>query len=89
MEHVSGKTAFITGGSYDLSRDTKLKTPVDEGTATNDADRRVYAQAFQCNIEQAYFLSIFTSMKTNAFSLDLNFKPYLDDNPCFYRSTWR
>lgn len=82
---------FYTGGLYDLSRDAGLARLVDQGAATNAADsrRQVYAQAFKRITEQAYFLPIFTYVKTYAFSRDLNFKPYLDDNPRFYRAAWR
>ena len=62
-----------------------------EGGATIDPDKRraAYTAAIKRITEQAYWLPVSTYVQTYAFSRQLNFKPYPDELPRFYLSSWK
>jgi len=64
---------------------------VDDAGTTVDPDRRraLYAEAIRRITAQAYFLPLFTYVKTYASVRTLNFRPFGDELPRFYLSSWR
>ena len=82
---------FYTKGSFAMAYDDEVTALVNEGARILDAERRkaLYAQAFRLITERAYFLPLFTYVKTYGFSKQLAFTPFVDDNPRFYRARWR
>jgi peptide/nickel transport system substrate-binding protein len=82
---------FFTFGGDDYARDPVLKELVLKGGATNDPDerRRNYGAAIKRITENAYWLPLHTYVTTYGVSRQLNFKPYPDELPRFYLSSWK
>jgi peptide/nickel transport system substrate-binding protein len=82
---------FFTGSGSDYARDPTLKELVDQGGSHTDPDerRKYYAQAIKLVMDQAYFMPLNTAVTTYAFSRQLNFKPYPDELPRFFLSSWK
>ncbi|MBS0561541.1 MAG: ABC transporter substrate-binding protein, partial [Proteobacteria bacterium] len=82
---------FFTGGPNDYTRDPAIEALVRQGGSVTDADerRKAYAQAIKLITAQANFLPLFTYSKTYGFSRNLNFKPFPDELPRFYLSSWK
>ena len=83
--------SFINGGSQDYIRDPELQKLVDQGGSSVDpAERkRNYSAAIKMITEKMYFLPLFNSVVTYGMSKDLNFKPWPDELPRFYLSSWK
>jgi peptide/nickel transport system substrate-binding protein len=83
--------SFINGGSQDYIRDPELQKLVDMGgSSTNPDDRKkYYSQAIKMITERMDFLPLFNSVVTYGVSKDLNFKPWPDELPRFYLSSWK
>ena len=82
---------YFTFGSYDYARDPELKRLVEEGGATVDPEKRhqAYAEAIKRATEQAYWLPMFTDVKTYAYSKELEFTPWADELPRYFLSKWK
>jgi peptide/nickel transport system substrate-binding protein len=82
---------FFSGGDEDYTRDPKVEKLVEKGGSTVDPDERRddYAQAIHIITANADFLPLFTFVTTYGISRSLNFKPYPDELPRFYLSSWR
>ncbi|MCW3474560.1 ABC transporter substrate-binding protein [Limobrevibacterium gyesilva] len=82
---------FFTGGGDDYVRDPELKALVEKGGATTDPDerRKFYSAAIKRITENAYWLPLHTYVTTYGISRQLNFKPYPDELPRFYLSSWK
>jgi peptide/nickel transport system substrate-binding protein len=82
---------FFGGGPNDYARDPELEKLVEEGGSTTDPDlrRKAYSQALRRISEQMYWLPLSTYVTTYAFSRQLNFKPYPDELPRFFLSSWK
>jgi peptide/nickel transport system substrate-binding protein len=82
---------FFGGASSDQVRDAEVTKLVQEGGATTDeaARKKAYSATIKRITENAYTLPLFTSVTTYGFSKQLNFKPYPDELPRFYLSTWK
>ncbi len=82
---------FFGGGSIDYSRNADLQKLVEQGGASINPDerRRNYIQAIHLITEQAYWLPLHTYVTTYGFARQLNFKPYPDEIPRFYLSSWK
>jgi peptide/nickel transport system substrate-binding protein len=82
---------FFTGGGNDYAHDPEVDKLVTEGGSTTDPDqrRKFYSQAIKLITERAEWLPMFTYVKTYGFSRQLNFKPYPDELPRFYLSSWK
>ena len=82
---------FFGGGGSDYSRDSDLEKMVADGDATTDPDerRRNYTAALRRIADEMYWLPINTYVTTYAFSRQLNFKPYPDELPRFFLSSWK
>ena len=82
---------FFGGGADDDARDPELARLVQEAGSTNDADvrRKAYSTLIRRATEQAYTLPMHTFVTYYGHSKDLNFKPYPDELPRFYLSSWK
>ena len=82
---------FFDGGAHDYSRDPEVTKLVLDGGTTTDLDlRRVaYSGAIRRITEQAYFMPLFTFVTTYAMNKQLNFRPFRDELPRFYLSSWK
>ena len=82
---------FFAGGARDTSRDPLVEALVSRGgAATNlDEQRKDYTDALRRIAEQMYWLPLNTYVTTYAFSRELNFKPFADEIPRFYLSSWK
>jgi peptide/nickel transport system substrate-binding protein len=83
--------SFINGGPQDTIRDPELQKLVDmAGSSINpDERRRYYSAAIKIITEKMYFLPMYNSVVTYGLTKDLNFKPYPDELPRFYLSSWK
>jgi len=83
--------SFINGGSQDYIRDPELQKLVDQGGSSVDpAERkRNYSAAIKMITEKMYFLPLFNSVVTYGVAKNLNFKPWPDELPRFYLSSWK
>ncbi len=83
--------SFINGGPQDYIRDPELQKLVDQGgTSVDPAERkRNYSAAIKMITEKMYMLPLFNSVVTYGVSKDLNFKPWPDELPRFYLSSWK
>ena len=82
---------FFSFAGQDYARDDAVRRAVDDAGTTVDPDRRraLYAEAIRRITAQAYFLPLFTYVKTYASVRTLNFRPFGDELPRFYLSSWR
>jgi peptide/nickel transport system substrate-binding protein len=82
---------FFTFGGNDYTRDPEIRDLVQAGEATVDPDqrRKAYNQAIKLITERADWLPMFTYSVTYGFSKQLNFKPYPDELPRFFLSSWK
>jgi peptide/nickel transport system substrate-binding protein len=82
---------FFGGGGNDYARDPEVEHLVDKGGATTDPDerRKDYSAALRRIADQMYWLPLSTYVTTYAFSRQLNFKPYPDELPRFFLSSWK
>lgn len=82
---------FFSFTGQDYARDDAVRKLVDEAGSVVDPDRRraLYADAIRRITGQAYFLPLFTYVKTYASVRTLVFKPFGDEIPRFYMSSWR
>lgn len=75
----------------DYTRDPELQKLVQAGGSTVDPDRRraAYSAAIKLITQKAYWLPLFTDSVTYGYSKQLNFKPYPDELPRFFLSSWK
>jgi len=75
----------------DDARDPQVRDWLDEGDSTIDVEARkaVYKKALQRIAEQAYWAPMFTWVSNNCMNKDLDFTPYPDAVPRFYRAKWK
>ncbi|MEJ0020425.1 MAG: ABC transporter substrate-binding protein [Acetobacteraceae bacterium] len=87
----AGLPYFFSGDAVDYARDPEVTKLVREGGAVTDPDarRKAYSAAIRRITEQAYFLPLWSYSTTYAFSRQLDFKPWPDELPRFYLSTWK
>ena len=82
---------FFTFGGQDYARDPEVRDLLLQGGSNTDPDvrRGAYSAAIKRITEQAYYMPLFTFVTTYAQSRTLNFKPFGDELPRFYLSSWR
>jgi peptide/nickel transport system substrate-binding protein len=83
--------AFVNGGNQDIIRDPELIKLVQAGGSSISPDdrRKYYSAAIKKMTEEMDFLPLFNSVTTYGMSKQLNFKPYPDELPRFYLSSWK
>jgi peptide/nickel transport system substrate-binding protein len=82
---------FFAGGDSDYTRDPVIENLVNKGGDTTDADERrdFYGRAINEITRHADWMPLFTEVTNYAVSRELNFKPYPDELPRFYLSSWK
>ena len=82
---------YFTFGPADQTRDPEVKRLVEAGGSTTDTDqrRKYYSEAIQLITSKAYWVPMFTQTITYGLSKQLNFKPFPDELPRFYLSSWK
>ncbi|MDR3474422.1 MAG: ABC transporter substrate-binding protein [Devosia sp.] len=82
---------YFGGGAFDYARDPDLEKLVEQGGSTVDPDqrRKAYSAAISMITEKAYWLPLYTYTTTYGYSKQLNFKPYPDELPRFFLSSWK
>jgi len=72
-------------------RDAEVTRLVREGASVTDPDawRRGYSAAIRRITEQANYLPLWSCPTTEAFSRQLEFKPWPDEPPRFYLASWK
>ena len=68
-----------------------MKAAVETGGTTTNPDqrRKQYALAIRLITERALWLPLFTHSITYGHARELNFKPFPDELPRFYLSSWK
>jgi peptide/nickel transport system substrate-binding protein len=81
---------YFGGGPNDYARDPQVMEDVKQGGLSMNADDRAkhYSAAIKRITEQAYWLSMFTSVTQYAFVKNLKFTPFPDELPRFYLCEW-
>ena len=82
---------YFDGSAHDYARDPELIALIKQGSATTDPDqrRKAYSAAIKMITERAYWMPMYTYTITYGLSRQLNFKPYPDELPRFYLSSWK
>ena len=82
---------FFSNNADDDTRDPEVTALIKQGGSVSDPDqrRKAYSAALKRITEQAYWLPLTTSVTNYAFSKTLNFKPFPDELPRFYLSSWK
>ena len=82
---------FFTGGPQDYARDGDVTAAIEAAGTTTDPDQRraAYRTAIKRISEQAFFLPLFTVVKTYGFSRALGFRAPADELPRFFLAGWR
>ena len=77
--------------NIDITRDPQVRDWLREGDSTIDptARKAVYKKALQRIAEQAYWAPLFTWVSNNCMNKELDFTPYPDAVPRFYRARWK
>jgi peptide/nickel transport system substrate-binding protein len=81
----------FTGSTQDYARDPELQKLIEEGgSVTDPAERRkAYDAAIKRITEKVYMLPMFNSVVTYGLTKQLNFKPWPDELPRFWLSSWK
>jgi peptide/nickel transport system substrate-binding protein len=82
---------FFGGGDNDYARVPELEKLVQHGDSVTDPiqRRKAYSAAIRMITEQALWMPLFTFVTTYAFNRQLNFKPYADELPRFFLTSWK
>jgi peptide/nickel transport system substrate-binding protein len=82
---------YFGGGASDYARDPEIEALVKQGGSTTDPDqrRKAYSAAIKLITERANWIPLYTYTVTYGVSRQLNFKPYPDELPRFFLSTWK
>jgi peptide/nickel transport system substrate-binding protein len=75
----------------DFARDQQVRDWLEEGDTSIDPEvrRTAYRKALGRISEQCYALPMFSWVTNNAFSKELDFKPYPDEIPRYFLSKWK
>jgi peptide/nickel transport system substrate-binding protein len=75
----------------DFAKDQQVRDWLEEGDTSIDPEvrRTAYRKALSRISEQCYSLPMFSWVTNNAFSKELDFKPYPDEIPRYFLSNWK
>jgi peptide/nickel transport system substrate-binding protein len=84
-------SVFFNGGEDDFARDpTVIETLKQADTSLDPAARKtLYSQAIKRITEQAYFVPLFSGVRSYGYNATLNFTAYADEIPRFYLYSWK
>jgi peptide/nickel transport system substrate-binding protein len=82
---------FFTHLPDDMVHDAEIKTWADQASRTIDPDERkqLYGQILRKIADNVYVLPLYTNPSVAAFTSDLAFRTWPDENPRFYMQRWR
>lgn len=82
---------FFKGGPDDYARDPELMEWLETADTSVDPDARMehYSRALRKIADQVYWVPLFSYTANYAFIEDLDFQPYPDEVPRFYRASWK
>ena len=82
---------FFTHLPDDMVQDAEIKAWADEASRTIDPDerKRLYGQILRKIADNVYVLPLYTNPSVAAFTSDLAFRAWPDENPRFYMQRWR
>jgi len=82
---------FFTFTNADYARDPDLKTLIEQGGNNVEPDirRKFYSAAIKRITDKAYWLPLHTYVTTYVYRRGLAFKPFPDEMPRFYTSSWK
>ena len=82
---------FFSGSGTDYTRDPEIMELIKAGGSTTDPDqrRKAYSSAIKLITQRAVWLPMYTYTITYGLSRQLDFKPYPDELPRFYLSSWK
>ncbi len=83
--------SYFAGDAYDAEPDPELTGWIKAAAQTNDpaARKSLYGKALNRIADQVYILPMWTHPNVHAFSSDLEFQPFPDENPRFYLARWK
>jgi peptide/nickel transport system substrate-binding protein len=81
----------FAGDDWDAAHDQAVTDAVLAAGKTNDEATRkaLYSKALARIAEQMYFLPMWTHPSIAAFSSDVDYTPYFDENPRFFLTHWK
>jgi peptide/nickel transport system substrate-binding protein len=82
---------FFTHNKDDMVHDAEIKALADTASIEIDVAKRkeIYAKILNRIADNVFVLPLATSPAVYAFTKDLQFKAYADENPRFYLSKWK
>lgn len=82
---------FFNGGEDDFADDPQVIEALKVADTSVDPAKRkeYYAKAIKRITEQAYWLPMFSGIRSYAWDSDLDFAPYADEIPRFYLYGWK
>jgi peptide/nickel transport system substrate-binding protein len=82
---------FFGGGGNDYARDPDIEALVEKGGSSTNPDerRKYYSEAISKITDEALWLPLHTYVTTYGISRTLNFKPWPDELPRFFLSSWK
>ena len=92
---INDASAFLnhwfTQGADDLSRDGEVKAWLDGASRSVDPAERLalYDKALKRIAEQAYIAPLYVNPVTYAYSRELDFTAWADENPRFFLAKWK
>jgi peptide/nickel transport system substrate-binding protein len=92
INDISAITGYWFKFSFDdFAKDEQVRDWLEEGDTSIDPQvrRTAYRKALSRISEQCYALPMFSWVSNNAFSKELDFKPYPDEIPRYFLSTWK
>lgn len=84
-------SVFFRGGGDDYTKDETVAELLKQAdTSTDEAVRKEnYAKAIKHITENAYWVPMFSGIRSYAWNSELDFKPYPDEVPRFYEYGWK
>ena len=84
-------SVFFSENEDDFARDPEVTEWLETADTSTDPDERkaFYAKAIERITEQAYFLSLFSGIRSYGYDSNLAFVAYVDEIPRFYEYEWK
>jgi len=82
---------FFNGNADDYARDPEVTEWLKVADTNTDPEKRkeFYAKAIKRITEQAYFLSLYTGVRSYGYDSNLDFIPYVDEVLRFHEYSWK
>ena len=82
---------FFSDNEDDFARDPEVTEWLKIADTNTDPAKRkeYYAKAIKRITEEAYFLPLFSGIRSYGYDSNLNFVGYVDEIPRFYEYSWK